>query len=130
MKRWLYFHMGFGTFTKRKGIYFSPPQSILMAQEHAIYTLYLLEKHFSTSTLSSQVHLLVHIVNEVEIVGVVHTCWMFFLERFMKFLKGFVRQKTQPEGFMAKGWLVQESCVFIREYLVNANTNIPMLWST
>ena len=31
---------------------------------------------------------------------------------------------------MAEGWLVQESCVFITEYLVNENTNIPRLWST
>ena len=90
----------------------------------------LLEKHFPASILTSQVHLLVHIVDEVEIAGVVHTRWMFFLERFMKVLKGFVRQKTRPEGSMAEGWLAQESCVFISEYLMNENTNIRGLWST
>ena len=59
-----------------------------------------------TSILNIQVHLLVHLVDEVEIAGIVHARWMFFLERFMKTLKGFVRQGAQPEGSMAEGWMV------------------------
>ncbi|MCO5580231.1 hypothetical protein L7F22_034097 [Adiantum nelumboides] len=54
----------------------------------------LLEEHFPTSILNIQVHLLVHLVDEVEIAGTVHARWMFFLERFMKTLKGFVRQRA------------------------------------
>eukprot|EP00249_Psilotum_nudum_P026801 c33556_g1_i1 orf=2-172(-) len=42
---------------------------------------------------------------------------MFFLERFMKTLKGFVRRKARPEGSMAKGWLVQKPLVYISDYL-------------
>ena len=66
----------------------------------------MLEKHFPTSILTIQVHLLVHVVDEVEKAGVVHSRWMFFLERFMKTLKSFMRQQTQPKGSMAEGWLV------------------------
>ena len=55
---------------------------------------------------------------------------MVFLERFMKTLKGFVRQKARPEGSMAKGWLVQESSIFIIEYLARNDKSIPKLWST
>ena len=55
---------------------------------------------------------------------------MFYLERFMKVLKGFVCQKAKPEGSMAEGWLVQESYVWISEYLGRVDKTMPMLWST
>lgn len=48
----------------------------------------------------------------------------------MKTLKGFVRQRARPEGSMAEGWLVQESCVFISEYLLRSQNNVSQLWST
>lgn len=101
----------------------------MRAREDAIKTVCLLEDHFPTSILNVQVHLLVHLVDEVQLAGTVHARWMFFLERFMKTLKGFVRQKARPEGSMAEGWLVQESCVFISGYLTQ-KTNVPHLWST
>ena len=66
----------------------------------------MLEKHFPTSILTIQVHLLVHVVDEVAKAGVVHSRCMFFLERFMKTLKSFVHQRARPEGSMAEGWLV------------------------
>ena len=48
----------------------------------------------------------------------------------MKVLKGFVCQKARPEGSMAEGWLVQESYVWITEYLRHLDTEISMLWNT
>ena len=96
----------------------------------AIETVCMIENTFPTSILIIQVHILVHLVDEVAMAGVVNTRWMFYLERFMKVLKGFVRQKARPEGSMAEGWLVQESCVWISEYLGRVDTTMPMLWST
>ena len=66
----------------------------------------------------------------MEIAGTMHTQWMFFLERFMKTLKGFVRQRARPEGSMAEGWMVHESCVFVSEYLSRSQNNFLELWST
>ena len=48
----------------------------------------------------------------------------------MKNLKGFVRQQARPEGSMAEGWLVQESCVFVADYLSRSQKNESELWST
>ncbi|MCO5594101.1 hypothetical protein L7F22_048122 [Adiantum nelumboides] len=106
------------------------PETIVRARDNAIETVCLLEEHFPTRILNIQVHLLVHLVDEVEIAGTVHARWMFFLERFMKTLKGFVRQRARPEGSMAEGWLVQESCVFVSEYLSRSQNNALELWST
>ncbi|MCO5572395.1 hypothetical protein L7F22_026149 [Adiantum nelumboides] len=105
------------------------PEIIVRARDNAIETVCLLEEHFPTSILNIQVHLLVHLVDEVEIAGTMHARWMFFLERFMKTLKGFVRQRARPEGSMAEGWLVQESCVFVSEYLSRSQNNALELWS-
>lgn len=99
------------------------------ARVNAIEAVTLLEKHLPTSVLTIQVHLLVHVVDEVAIAGVVHSRWMFFLERFMKTLKGFVRQRARPEGSMAMGWLVKESLVYITEFLTTTDPDMPKLWS-
>ena len=61
------------------------------------------EKELPTSFMELQVHLLIHLVDEVELVGVVSCHCMLFLERHMKKLKGFSRQREKPEGSMAKG---------------------------
>ncbi|MCO5563696.1 hypothetical protein L7F22_017343 [Adiantum nelumboides] len=105
------------------------PTTIARARKDAIETVCALKEHFPTSILNIQVHLLVHLVDEVEIAGTVHARWMFFLERFMKTLKGFVRQRARSEGSMAEVWMVQESCVFISEYLTRSQNNIIELWN-
>ncbi|KAI5074065.1 hypothetical protein GOP47_0012078, partial [Adiantum capillus-veneris] len=63
------------------------------------------------------------IVDEVEIAGTAHSRWMFFLERFMKTLKGYVRQKARPEGSMAEGW-------YIGEWLDGFDKSRNTLWRT
>lgn len=48
------------------------------------------EKELPASFIDLQVHLLIHLVDEAKLVDVVSYHWMFFLERYMKKLKGFV----------------------------------------
>lgn len=106
------------------------PSTIEKMRIEAIETVCLIEENFPTSIMTIQIHALVYLVDEVALAGTVHTRWMFFLERFMKTLKGFVRQKAKPEGSMAEGWLIQESCVWISEYLGDVDSDLPLLWST
>ena len=102
--------------------------TIEAAKQNAIEAVTLAERFLPSSFLTIQFHLLVHLVDEVTIAGIVHARWMFFLERFMKTLKGFVRQRARPEGSMAMGWLVQESLVYITEYLSTSDPELPRLW--
>ena len=99
------------------------------ARLNSIEAACMVEKFFPTNMLTIQMHLLVHLVDEVALAGTDHSRWMFFLERFMKTLKGFVRQRARREGSMAEGWLVQESLVFITEFLISFNPKMPKLWS-
>ena len=75
------------------------------------------EKELSMSSMDLQVHILTHLVDEVELVGVVSFHWMFFLERYMKKLKAFVRQREKPEGSMAEGYILYESFYYAIDYI-------------
>ena len=74
-----------------------------------------------TRFMDLQVHLLIHLVDEVELVGVVSCRWMFFLERYMKKLKGFVRQREKPKGSMAEGYISYESFYYTNYYIKHIN---------
>jgi hypothetical protein len=75
------------------------------------------EKELPTSFIDLQVHILIHLPNEVELAGVLACRWMFFLERYMKKLKGFVRQREKLEGSMEEGYMVYESFNYVSEYI-------------
>ncbi len=60
-----------------------------------------LEKAFPPSFFDYQVHLLVHLVDEIVIAGPMHCWWMYWLEKYMAVLKGYVRNRAQVEGSMA-----------------------------
>jgi hypothetical protein len=52
-----------------------------------------------------------------------------FLERYMKKLKGFVRQREKPEGSMAKGYIPYESFYYASEYIKQIdNTPGVVIW--
>jgi hypothetical protein len=82
------------------------PSSLEVAQIQEMEAVCLLEDTFSRSILTSQVHLLVHVIQDMAICALVSSKWMIFLERFMKTLKDIVRQNARLEGNMYKGWLI------------------------
>jgi len=59
-----------------------------------------------TAFMDIQVHLLIHLVDDIEIIGVISTRSMIFVKIFLKVLKGFVRKKIRPEGSMCEGYIM------------------------
>ncbi|CAN0847424.1 hypothetical protein LINGRAHAP2_LOCUS15482, partial [Linum grandiflorum] len=53
---------------------------------------------------TGQVHLLLHLVEEVKRGGPVQYRWMYPIERFLGKLKTFCGNKARPEGSIAEGW--------------------------
>ncbi|BBH07274.1 hypothetical protein Prudu_019154 [Prunus dulcis] len=47
---------------------------------------------------------MVHLVREVRLCGPVYFRWMYPFERYMKVLKGYVQNRTRPEGCIAERW--------------------------
>nr|GEX59336.1 hypothetical protein [Tanacetum cinerariifolium] len=48
--------------------------------------------------------------------------WMFSFERFMKKLKGYVRNKAKPEGSIAEGYVAEEALTFSYYYFWDVTT--------
>ncbi|KAI5313160.1 hypothetical protein L3X38_042334 [Prunus dulcis] len=67
-------------------------------EEDVAVTLCLLEKYFPLSFFDIMLHLVVHLVKEVRLCGPVYFRWMYPFERYMKVLKGYVHNRTHPEG--------------------------------
>jgi len=57
------------------------------------------------------VHLFVHLVREVRLCGLVYLRWMYPIKRYMKILKGYVKNHYRPEASMIESDLVGDSNV-------------------
>jgi hypothetical protein len=88
----------------------------------------LLEMQLPTSFFDSQIHLISHLVEEVAIGGPVSYRWMSPIERYLKTLKGFVRQNSQPEGSMGEGYLVQEAMGICHDIIGDMDKYAPRVW--
>ncbi|KAA0058413.1 transposase [Cucumis melo var. makuwa] len=91
-------------------------------QEDVVVTLCLLEKYFPPSFFSIMVHLVVHIVREIEFCGPVHLRWMYPFERYMKVLKTYVRNRNRPEGCMVENYIVEEAIEFYSKFIAGVSS--------
>jgi hypothetical protein len=88
----------------------------------------LLQMQFPTSFFDGQQHLMIHVVDEVTMAGPMPYRWMFFVERYMKTLKDFVRQKTKPEGSISEGYLLQEALEVHHNTIGHLDEYAPRVW--
>ncbi|XP_052299096.1 uncharacterized protein LOC102608724 isoform X2 [Citrus sinensis] len=90
-------------------------------QKDLVVTINLFEMYFLPEFFDIMVHLTVHLVREVRLCGPVYLRWMYPFERFLKYLKGYVRNKNRPEGCIAECYIVEEAIEFCTEYLPNVD---------
>ncbi|CAL9020284.1 unnamed protein product [Prunus brigantina] len=90
-------------------------------EEDVVVTLCLLEKYFPPSFFDIMVHLVVHVA-EVRLCGPVYFRWMYPFERYMKVLKGYVQNRTRPEGCIAERYIAEEAVEFCTEHLSDVST--------
>ncbi|KAE8696020.1 hypothetical protein F3Y22_tig00110678pilonHSYRG00462 [Hibiscus syriacus] len=79
----------------------------------------IIEKYFPPSFFDVMIHLMMHLVREVRLCGPVHFRWMYPFERYMKTLKGYVRNHHRPEGCIAECYVAEEALEFCSVYLKN-----------
>ena len=89
-------------------------------QLELVKTLCLLEKYFPPSFFDIMIHLTVHLVREVKLYGPVYLRWMYPFERYMKVLKGYVKNRNRAEGCIVESYIAEESVEFCSEYLSTA----------
>ena len=86
-------------------------------QQDIVVILCLLEKYFPPSIFDIMLYLTVHLVREVRLCGPVYMRWMYLFERYMRVLKGYVRNHTHPEGYIVEYYISEEAVEFCSEYL-------------
>ena len=91
-----------------------------------------LEMLFPPVFFDIMMHLLVHLAEEARIGGPVCYRWMYLVERYLCMLKGYVRNKAQPEGSIAEGYIVEECMTFCSRFLedIDMKLNRPKCHET
>ncbi|XP_020106666.1 uncharacterized protein LOC109722900 [Ananas comosus] len=86
-------------------------------QSRIALTLCHMEKIFPPSFFTIMIHLNIHLVAEAKLGGPVHYRWMYPIERYLVRLKSYVRNRAQPEGSIAEGYIAEECLTFCSRYL-------------
>ena len=87
-----------------------------------------MEMHLPPTLFDIQFHHLVHLPGKVGLCGPISTRWMYFVERYMGELKGWVRQRACPEGSMAQGYLIAKTMHYVSEYSERFHSQGPKLF--
>jgi len=90
-------------------------------QDEIVVILCELEMFFPPSFFDIMIHLVVHLVREVRLCGLVYLRWMYPIERYMKILKGYVKNHYRLEASMIEKYIAEESIEFCSEYMSKAN---------
>ncbi|XP_075110547.1 uncharacterized protein LOC142161640 [Nicotiana tabacum] len=77
---------------------------------------------FPPAFFDVMVHLPIHFPSEAKLGGPAQYRNMYPIERYLRTLKSYVRNKNRPEGSIAEGYLAEESLTFCSRYLKNIST--------
>jgi hypothetical protein len=88
----------------------------------------LLEMEFPPSFFDIMTHLPYHLVQELDLYGLVSIRWMYPVERYMKTLKGYVWKMARLEASMAEGYVKDECIGFVTEYLQRFDVVHRWVW--
>jgi hypothetical protein len=86
-------------------------------QKDVVQCLVSFELVFPPSFFNIMTHLLVHLVDEIAILGPVFLHNMFPFERFMGVLKKYVHNRARPEGSISKGYGTEEVIEFCVDFI-------------
>ena len=65
-----------------------------------------MQKYLPPVFFNAQEHYIMHQVEEIELYGPIHTRSMWMVERHLKTLKDFFRQRAHTEGYIVKVYMV------------------------
>nr|GFA92986.1 hypothetical protein [Tanacetum cinerariifolium] len=95
---------------------------MLKVQSKVIDILCDLELIYPPALFDIMIHLLIHLPLEALKGGPIRPWWMYPCERYMKKLKGYVRNKAKPEGSIAEGYVAEEAFTFSSHYFRDVTT--------
>ncbi|KAD5960814.1 hypothetical protein E3N88_12286 [Mikania micrantha] len=103
------------------------PELLDTWHKEVIIILCELEMYFPPSFFDVMVHLISHIVGEIKACGPVFLRYMYHFERYMGFLKAYVRNRNRPEGSIVEGYVSEEVIEFCTSYLEDVKSiGVPL----
>jgi hypothetical protein len=78
-------------------------------EEEATVVACYMEMNLPPSFFDIQPHHVIHLPKELRMAGPVRPRWMYFVERYLGTLKGWVRQMARPESCIAEGYITHEA---------------------
>jgi hypothetical protein len=93
------------------------PEDLPRLQNDVVHCLVSFELVFPPSFFNIMTHLLVHLVEEISILGAIFLHNMFPFERFMGVLKKCVRNRARPAGSIVKGYGTEEVIEFCADFV-------------
>src|SRR4051812_11066630 len=89
------------------------PETVPRLRSDVAQCLVSFELVFPPSFFNIMMHVLVHLVDEIVILGPVFLHNMFPFERFMGVLKKYVRNRARPEGSISMGHQIEDVIGFV-----------------
>jgi hypothetical protein len=99
---------------------------LVQMQKDVVQCLVSFEMIFPPSFFTIMTHLLVHLVEEILILGHVYLHNMFPLEQLMFGFKKYVRNRARPEGSIAKGYGTEEVIQFCVDFIDELAPGLPV----
>ena len=93
------------------------PATLPSLQKDVVQCLVSFELVFPPTFFNIMTHLIVHLVQEISVLGPVFLHNMFPFERFMGVLKNYVKNRARPEGSMVKGYGTEEVIEFCVDFI-------------
>jgi hypothetical protein len=78
--------------------------------------IFRLEMIFPPAFFDIIIHLPVHLAEEAKLEGPMCYRWMYPVERYLRTMKGYVRNKAHPEGSIAEGYILKECLTFCSRF--------------
>jgi hypothetical protein len=72
---------------------------------------------FPPAFFDIMIHLHVHLAEEAKLGGPVCYRWMCLVERYLRTVKEYVKNKAHPEGSIAEGYILKECLTFCSRFL-------------
>lgn len=79
---------------------------------------------FPPAFFDVMMHLPIHLAEEARLGGPVSYRWMYPIERYLRTLKGYVRNRAQPEGSIAEAYIMEECMTFCSQFFDNMDTKL------
>jgi len=94
-------------------------------QNEAVIVLFQIEMYFPPSFFDIMVHLIVHLVREIQLCGPIFLRWMYPIERYMKVLKGYTKNQHRPEASIVERYVAEECIEFCSQYIEAKSVGVP-----